>query len=172
MREKLESHRSGMELLSKSTHELQSDIPSGPDGSVSNSDAVLTLRQLMEEVETIKAERDAIESELKSASVDIKGVFLKSLAEDGAINESALSVETLGGAFGPLQKQVKESIEKQEDLIARIQSAHTQFAQESGSSASGRERVMCQIAAAYDAFRDIQNNLKEGTKFYNDLTQV
>lgn len=32
--------------------------------------------------------------------------------------------------------------------------------------------MMCQLAAAHDAFRDLQNNLKEGTKFYNDLTQV
>lgn len=55
---------------------------------------------------------------------------------------------------------------------AFLQSAHTEFSRESGSSASGRERMMCQIAAAYDAFRDLQNNLKEGTKFYNDLTQV
>lgn len=32
--------------------------------------------------------------------------------------------------------------------------------------------MMCELAAAHDAFRDLQNNLKEGTKFYNDLTQV
>lgn len=32
--------------------------------------------------------------------------------------------------------------------------------------------MMCQLAAAHDAFKDIQNNLKEGTKFYNDLIQV
>lgn len=31
---------------------------------------------------------------------------------------------------------------------------------------------MCQLAAAHDAFRDLSNHLKEGTKFYNDLTQL
>jgi programmed cell death 6-interacting protein len=31
---------------------------------------------------------------------------------------------------------------------------------------------MCQLAAAHDAFRDLSNNLTEGTKFYNDLTQL
>lgn len=31
---------------------------------------------------------------------------------------------------------------------------------------------MCQLASAHDTFRDLLNNLKEGTKFYNDLTQV
>lgn len=32
--------------------------------------------------------------------------------------------------------------------------------------------MMCQLASAHDVFRDLQNNLKEGSKFYNDLTQV
>lgn len=32
--------------------------------------------------------------------------------------------------------------------------------------------MMCQLAAAHDAFRDLQMHLKEGTKFYNDLIQV
>lgn len=31
---------------------------------------------------------------------------------------------------------------------------------------------MCQLAGAHDAFRELLNNLQEGTKFYNDLTQV
>lgn len=53
-----------------------------------------------------------------------------------------------------------------------IKEAHAQFTQESGSTAGGRETMMCELAAAHDAFRDLLNNLKEGTKFYNDLTQV
>lgn len=39
-----------MELLSKSPGELQAAVPAGSGGSVSNSSAVQTLRQLMEEV--------------------------------------------------------------------------------------------------------------------------
>lgn len=172
VREKFESHRMGMELLSKSPGELQLAVPAGAGGSVSDSSAVQTLRQLMEEVETVKAERDVIETELKSATVDMKEQFLSSLTNDGGINEPALSMESIARSFGPLQKQVKESIDKQEDLIARIQSAHQQFSQETGASASGRDSMMCHLAAAHDAFRDLQNNLQEGTKFYNDLTQL
>ena len=72
-------------------------------------------------METIKAERDAIESELKSATVDMKSKFLNALAQDGAIGEHALSVESLGMVYGPMQRQVKESLQKQEALVADIQ---------------------------------------------------
>jgi hypothetical protein len=72
-------------------------------------------------VEIIKAERDAIESELKSATADMKSKFLNALAQDGAISEHAMSVESLGMVYGPLQRQVKESLQKQEALVADIQ---------------------------------------------------
>ncbi|XP_025832314.1 programmed cell death 6-interacting protein [Agrilus planipennis] len=172
VQEKFEKHKFGMELLSKSPEELQNAVPKSAGGCVSNCDAVTVLRQLMEEVETLKAERDVIESELKSATIDMKDKFLAALASDGTINEPALSLENIGQTFGPLQKQVKESIAKQEELVAKIQSAHADFARESGTGASSRENMLSQLAAAHDAFRELQNNLKEGTKFYNDLTQL
>lgn len=68
----------------------------------------------------MKAEREAIESELKSATTDMKDSFLSALARDGAINEPALSFENLGKIYGPLQKQVSESLEKQGPLIEKI----------------------------------------------------
>jgi programmed cell death 6-interacting protein len=108
-------------LLSQSPSELQAAVPQGSSGNVTNSSAVTALRQLMEEVETIKAERDAIESELKDTNFDMKSVFLSALAKDGAVSEPVLSVENLGQTYGPLQKQVKESVQKQEGLVERIQ---------------------------------------------------
>lgn len=76
------------------------------------------------QVETIKAERDTIECELKSATADMKSTFLNALAQDGAINEQAISVESLGRVFGPLQRQVKESLQKQEALVVDIQACY------------------------------------------------
>jgi len=128
----------------------------------------------MEDVETIKAERDAIEAELKSATVDMKSKFLNALAQDGAISEHAMSVESLGMVYGPLQRQVKESLQKQEALVADIQIQNTQFCKEKSGAgtASQREAVLKELAAAYDAFSELKEHLSEGAKFYNDLTQI
>lgn len=121
VREKFETHRKGIEMLSKGSQALQLAVPAGSGANVGNSSAVTTLRSLMEEVETLKAERDVIEAELKDTTFDMKSVFLKALAKDGSISEPGMSVELLGEKYGPLQKQVKESILTQEELIPKIQ---------------------------------------------------
>ena len=96
-------------------------VPSGSGADLRPSQPLETLRALMEQVEAIKAEREVTESELKHANFDMKGVFLKALAKDGAISESALSIETLGKGLQPLQSQVAQSLERQRGLIAQIQ---------------------------------------------------
>lgn len=76
---------------------------------------------LLFKVETLKAERDAIESELKSANTDMKATFLAALAKDGAIDEPNLSAENIGKIYGPVQKEMRDSAARQEQLIAEIQ---------------------------------------------------
>lgn len=51
----------------------------------------------------------------------MKTTFISALAKDGAIDEPNISVENLGKCYGPLQKQVRESIAQQEKLVAEIQ---------------------------------------------------
>lgn len=125
-------------------------------------------------MEQLKSEREALETQIKDMSFDIRTPFLNALAQDGAINEPAISVELLGRSFAPLEQQVKDSIEKQESLVAAIQqNSDEYFGRKPGTDTlSRREQVMRQLAEGYDAFTDLQNNLREGTKFYNDLTQV
>ena len=59
----------------------------------------------MEEVETLKAERAVIESELKNTNPDMQSTFL-SAAASGSLNEPNISLASLGRTFGPLQHQV------------------------------------------------------------------
>lgn len=172
VQEKFQKHQRNIELLSASDAELESGIPSG-NPTASNSPCVQRLRQLMEEVETIKAEREAIESELKSSTVDMKPKFLAALTDDGSINEQALSVEMLGETLGPLQKQVSESLAKEQQVVQSIQAANAEFCQEKqGRGGNNREAALMELAAAYDMYMELMANLEEGTKFYNDLTQI
>lgn len=50
VREKYEKNKSGIELLSKPSEEIQSAVPRGSGSCVTNSPAVQTLRNLMEQV--------------------------------------------------------------------------------------------------------------------------
>ena len=69
----------------------------------------------------MKNEREQMEQDFKSSTVDMKALFLDALAHDGAINEPAMSVEKLGETYGPLQKRSRESIELQASLVSQIQ---------------------------------------------------
>lgn len=169
VREKLEKHASGIELLSKSGAELEEAMPSG--GARVDQGTSKTLWQLMDRVTTIKAERDTIESDLKSATVDMKQEFLSALAQDGAINEPALSVPGIGKALEPLRQAALESLTQQEVVIREIQDAHAAFAAANGSANGSRETFLSDMASAHNSFVELQDNLKEGIKFYNNLTE-
>lgn len=172
VRETFDKHARGMELLSKAGGELQSACPSGGGGGSADSPSAQRLRQLMETVDTIKAEREVIESELKSATIDLKDQFLSALAQDGAINEPNISVGSIGKALAPLREQVTDNVTRQEALLRDIQAAHQTFVAETGGGSNSRDAFLSELASAYDNFTTLQNNLKEGTKFYNDLTQL
>lgn len=172
VREKFERNSHGIEMLSKSPAELEQAIPSGGGSNVSACSSVQRLWKLMEQVGTVKAERDVIETEFKSATIDIKDQFLSALAQDGAINEPALSVSSIGKTLGPLQQQAQQSIGQQEQLIRDIQSAHEAFMAESGNANGSRETFFSELASAHNYFTELQDNLKEGIKFYNHLTEL
>lgn len=41
-----------------------------------------------------------------------------------------------------------------------------------GKGPSAREELLKELAAAHDTASEVRNNLEEGSKFYNDLTQL
>ena len=118
--------------------------------------------------------REVIESELKTTSVDLKPLFFESLSKNGVISEE-ISTDSLGRTYGPLENQVTESVNRQERLMKEVQENHEKFVAECGGASgagAARDEMMKSLAAAHDAFFELKGNLQEGTKFYNDLTQL
>ena len=60
---------------------------------------------------------------------------------------------------------MSESLDRQGDLMGRIESAHLRFEQQTaGAGASAREEMLKSLATGFDIFQELQANLSEGTK--------
>lgn len=127
----------------------------------------------MEEVRTLKAERETIEQSLRDPVADIVPKFLQALKDLGDVDEESITEAHLRSEYGQIQQQVTESLDKQEGIVQSVMSAHDQFIRETQSGGmSAREQKLKELAAGYDAFMELDANLTEGTKFYNDLTPL
>lgn len=69
----------------------------------------------------MKKEREQLENDLKSVNFDMTSKFLTALAQDGAINEEAISESELDRIYGSYKEKVQESLKQQEELLKNIQ---------------------------------------------------
>lgn len=121
----------------------------------------------------MKAERDALETELKAATLDMRSQFLEALSRDGAVDEATLSTAALGRALRPLSERGERSRQRQEELVRRVREVYAVWRGEDATATGGRRtEALAALCSAHDAFHELRNNLSEGVKFYNDLTQV
>ncbi|XP_019583246.1 programmed cell death 6-interacting protein isoform X2 [Rhinolophus sinicus] len=175
VKERYQSHRDTIALLCKPEPELNAAIPSAnPAKTMQGSEVVNVLKSLLTNLDEVKKEREGLENDLKSVNFDMTSKFLTALAQDGMINEEALSVTELDRIYGGLTTKVQESLKKQEGLLKNIQVSHQEFSKmkQSNNEANLREEVLKNLATAYDNFVELVANLKEGTKFYNELTEI
>ncbi|CAD5119249.1 DgyrCDS7880 [Dimorphilus gyrociliatus] len=169
VRGKLARYERAIGLLSKSDAEITKELPAGGSMSLKDSPVVNEVRQLCSKVETLKAERQAIEAELKEGRSDIVDQFTRALAEDGAINVESLSDSQLEKIYSELRNQVEASIRDQERIVADLQRVYSSAG---SGNAGSREEMLKELAAGFDLFVELKGNLVEGTKFYNDLTEL
>ncbi|NXR20856.1 PDC6I protein, partial [Cinclus mexicanus] len=175
VKERYQTHRDTIALLCKPEAELNAAIPSAnPAKTLQGNEVVNVLRTLLANLDEVKKEREQLENDLKSVNFDMTSKFLTALAQDGAINEESISVTELDRIYGSYTQKVQESIKKQEELLKNIQNAHQDFSKmkQSNNESNLREEVLKNLAVANDNFVELVANLKEGTKFYNELTEI
>ncbi|XP_051926878.1 programmed cell death 6-interacting protein isoform X2 [Hippocampus zosterae] len=162
-------------LLCKSESELNAALPSAnPTKTLQGSEVVGVLRSQLARLDEVKREREALESDIKGVTFDMSATFLTALAKDGAINEEQLSVAQLDQLYSQHNQRVMANLRQQEELLGQIQTSHQEFSnlKQSNTEANQREEVLKKLASAHDSYMQISNNLSEGTKFYNDLTEI
>ncbi|XP_067888358.1 programmed cell death 6-interacting protein isoform X2 [Heterodontus francisci] len=174
VKERYAAHSDIIALLCKPEAELNAAIPSGnPTKSLQGSEVVRLLKTLLASLNEVKKERETFENEIKSVQFDMSSKFLTALAQDGAINEEAISVTELEQIYGRYTREADQSLKRQEELLANVQAAHEELSKstQSNANANQREEMLKQLAAGHDQFVELVGNLREGTKFYNGLTE-
>ncbi|MBN3323882.1 PDC6I protein, partial [Atractosteus spatula] len=175
VRERYHTHCDMIALLCKPEAELNAAIPSAnPAKTLQGSEVVGVLRSQLSKLDEVKREREQLENDIKSVQFDMTSKFLTALAQDGALNEEAISVTELDNIYGGYTQKVQQSLKTQEEILGNIQTSHQEFSamKQSNTDAKEREEVLKKLASAHDSYVEISNNLKEGTKFYNDLTEI
>ncbi|XP_061521162.1 programmed cell death 6-interacting protein isoform X1 [Phycodurus eques] len=175
VKDRYDAHCDMIALLCKPESELSAALPSAnPAKTLQGSEVVGVMRSQLARLDEAKREREALESDIKAVTFDMSAAFLAALAKDGAIDEEHLSLGQLDQQYGEFNRRVQASLRQQEELLGQIQTSHQEFSglKQSDTEANQREEVLKKLASAHDSYMEISNNLREGTKFYNDLTEI
>ncbi|XP_069032287.1 programmed cell death 6-interacting protein isoform X2 [Embiotoca jacksoni] len=175
VKDRYNTHCDMITLLCKPENELNAAIPSAnPTKTLQGSEVVNVLRSQLAQLDEIKRERETLEGEIKAVTFDMSTTFLTALAQNGAINEEQLSLSQLDQLYSANNQRVQASLRTQEELLGQVQTSHQEFSslKQSNTEANQREEVLKKLASAHDSYVEISSNLREGTKFYNDLTEI
>ncbi|KAL6099846.1 pdcd6ip [Pungitius sinensis] len=175
VKDRYTTHCEMIALLCKPENELNAAIPSAnPTKTLQGSEVVNVLRSQLAQLDAMKKERETVEEEVKAVTFDMSTSFLTALSQDGAINEEQLSLSQLDKLYGAYNQRVQATLRTQEELLGQVQTSHQEFSslKQSNTEANQREEVLKKLASAHDSYVEISNNLREGTKFYNDLTEI
>ncbi|XP_037119708.1 programmed cell death 6-interacting protein isoform X1 [Syngnathus acus] len=175
VKDRYNAHCDMIALLCKPESELNAALPSAnPAKTLQGSEVVGVLRSQLARLDQVKQEREALEKDIKDVTFDMTTTFLTALAKDGAINEEQLSAGQLDQLYSEHNQKVQANLRQQEELLAQIQTSHQEFSslKQSNAEANLREEVLKKLASAHDSYVEISSNLREGTKFYNDLTEI
>ncbi|VDL99854.1 unnamed protein product [Schistocephalus solidus] len=140
--------------------------PSCPTGSKGQE----KLRELCRDIGTMKDERKELQQQLQSLKLpdELREEFLKLNSKGAEINVTALATDQLNVAMEPVRDCVRESLNKQENLLKTIQTTY--------ESVFGRTKTKTTIGTtllmAAEAYGQLTQDFTQGVNFYADLTNI
>jgi hypothetical protein len=144
--------------------------------AMQNDPICIELRDYREQANALKAVREVIEHQLRNeVAIDMAEKFGMGLAQDGFVDEEKISTEALDTIFVSIDAQIKEQEDSQDTVARNLERLMAMVNQNKGSSTASDiqyQQQMKLLIAAENAFKELDKHLKEGTKFYGDLTQL
>ncbi|XP_036188831.1 programmed cell death 6-interacting protein isoform X3 [Myotis myotis] len=113
---------------------------------------------------------------LRAEGANFRAVLDKALQADGKVKERYLSHRDSIALLCKPEPELNAAIPSANPAktMQGSEVSHQEFSKmkQSNNEANLREEVLKNLAAAYDNFVELVANLKEGTKFYNELTEI
>ena len=183
---KIRENEATLRVLTGSTRDLEKYVPSSRQVSMSPKveHAATQLRAILNEVSRLETRRKRKIEALRAKAKD-DDISPALLAEAARLEREypmqkieAAQFENLFDSRLDAYEADRESLvteqEEQDQLIARIREANTNFNNaKRGDALSGtlkeRERALQELENAYTKYKEIVSNLETGRKFYNGL---
>lgn len=159
-------HSRGMKILSQSDAAI---IKACSNATGSNGDNM--IHTLVQTANELKIAREVIETKLKTFKIDLREPLAGALTKGRQINEPSFVQQFITQAISSLREQVDESIRQQETLVHDIQAAYQALQRQTGGDGA-REAFLSKLVNAYDWFLILHKRVKEGSLFYDNLTQI
>ncbi|KAG0363824.1 pH-response regulator protein palA/rim20 [Podila minutissima] len=174
-----------LELLSSGKAEVERAVPNSTSAPGSSDPEIVDdLKMLLEEVDQmIKARRIKLEEIKRIADEDDIGPSLVAITNKLTATSSAVKIEPAHfealfqeqlKKYDGYKRLVKEETATQEDLLMAIQETNKAFVASRRSNAVVHQREMAlqNLEAAYQKYKAILANFKEGLQFHRDFEKI
>ncbi|KAF9569935.1 pH-response regulator protein palA/rim20 [Mortierella alpina] len=174
-----------LELLGSGRAEVERAVPNTTHAPGSSDPEIVDdLKMLLEEVDQmIKARRIKLEEIKRIADEDDIGPALVAITNKLTANSSAVKIEPAHfealfqeqlKKYDGYKRLVKEETATQEDLLMAIQETNKAFvaSRRSNAAVHQREKALQNLEAAFQKYKAILANFKEGTQFHRDFEKI
>ncbi|KAF8561452.1 hypothetical protein P879_08519 [Paragonimus westermani] len=170
---RFEEHAALFELLSKSDDEILATLRSAHDSSTSPSGSESgrqALAQLCSQVESLKADRNSLTEQFDALKLPetVVSKLTEFVNKNGGVSEQNM-LDILNVELEGSRECVRASERRQEELLAEIQAKYEECFGHRASDDTGS--LATRLNAAVDAFFALDKDVKEGMKFYAELTE-